>query len=148
MAGVRAKGRSDDLNITLFSMPAMSQNEILSYLLYGHGLEKSTVTGNSDNSSAQLLMTLGLGTTTGILNSVVGIFGMDGVQLGSSGTGDDTQVEVQTYLSNRIRLSYGYGVFNSVNEFKLRYEIMRRLYAEFISSLDQSIDLIYSFEVV
>lgn len=147
VAGVRVKGRSDDLNITLFSMPAMSQNEILSYLLYGHGLEKSTVTGNSDNSSAQLLMTLGLGTTTGILNSVVGIFGMDGVQLGSSGTGDDTQVEVQTYLSNRIRLSYGYGVFNSVNEFKLRYEIMRRLYAEFISSLDQSIDLIYSFEV-
>ena len=92
-------------------------------------------------------MTLGLGTTTGILNSVVGIFGMDGVQLGSSGTGDNTQVEVQTYLSNRIRLSYGYGVFNSVNEFKLRYEIMRRLYAEFISSLDQSVDLIYSFEV-
>lgn len=147
VAGVRVKGRTDDLNVSLFSMPAMSQNEILSYLLYGHGLEKTTVTGNSDNTSAQLLMTLGLGTTTGILNSVVGIFGMDGVQLGSSGTGDDTQVEIQTYLSNRIRLSYGYGVFNSVNEFKLRYEIMRRLYAEFISSLDQSVDLIYSFDV-
>ena len=147
VAGVRVKGRTEDLNISLFSKPAMSQNEILSYLLYGHGLEKTSVTGNSDNTSAQLLMTLGLGTTTGILNSVVGIFGMDGVQLGSSGTGDDTQVEVQTYLSNRIRLSYGYGVFNSVNEFKLRYEIMRRLYAEFISSLDQSVDLIYSFDV-
>ena len=125
----------------------MSQNEILSYLLYGHGLEKTdTVSTNTDNASTQLLMSLGLGTTTGLINSLVGIFGMDGVQFGSSGTGNDTQVEVQTYITNRIRLSYGYGVFNSLNEFKIRYEIMRKLYLEFISSMDQSVDLIYSFE--
>ena len=72
---------------------------------------------------------------------------MDGVQLGSSGNGDDTQVELQTYLTNKIRLSYGYGVFNSVNEFKLRYELLRRLYVELVSSLDQSVDLIYSFDM-
>lgn len=147
VAGVQVKGRTQDLDIKLFSKPAMSQNEILSYLLYGHGLEKTdTVSTNTDNASTQLLMSLGLGTTTGLINSVVGIFGMDGVQFGSSGTGNDTQVEVQTYITNRIRLSYGYGVFNSLNEFKIRYEIMRKLYLEFISSMDQSVDLIYSFE--
>lgn len=144
-AGVYIKGDSSSPQIQLFSKPAMSQNEILSYLLYGHGLEKNQV--NSDISSAQLLLTLGMGTTTGVINSIVGIFGMDGVQLGSSGSGEDTQLEVQTYLTNRIRLSYGYGIYNSVNEFKIRYEIVRKLYAEFISSIDQSIDLIYNFEI-
>lgn len=144
-AGVYIKGNASSPQIQLFSKPAMSQNEILSYLLYGHGLEKNQV--NSDSSSAQLLLTLGMGTTTGVINSIVGIFGMDGVQLGSSGSGEDTQLEVQTYLTNRIRLSYGYGIYNSVNEFKIRYEIVRKLYAEFISSIDQSIDLIYNFEI-
>ena len=144
-AGVYIKGNTGAPQIQLFSKPAMSQNEILSYLLYGHGLEKNQV--NTDSSSAQLLLTLGMGTTTGVINSIVGIFGMDGVQLGSSGSGEDTQLEVQTYLTNRIRLSYGYGIYNSVNEFKIRYEIVRKLYAEFISAIDQSIDLIYNFEV-
>ena len=147
VAGVQVYGTAKKPQITLFSKPTMSENEIVSYLLYGHGLEKNVQNNNSDNSSSQLLMTLGLGTTTGLLNSIVGVFGMDGVQLGSSGNGDETQVELQTYLTNKIRLSYGYGVFNSVNEFKLRYELLRRLYVELVSSLDQSVDLIYSFDM-
>lgn len=145
LAGVKVTGYAEKPDIALFSKPAMSKNEVLSYLLYGHGLEKNS-SSNTDNSSTQLLMTLGLGTTAGLLNSVVGIFGMDGVQLGSSGSGDETQVEVQTYVNNRLRLSYGYGIYNSVNEFKIRYELVRKLYAEFVSSIDQSVDLIYSFE--
>lgn len=146
LAGVKVTGTAEHPTVTLFSKPAMSKNEILSYLLYGHGLEKNNSVTNSDGTSTQLLMSLGLGTTTDILNSVVGIFGMDGVQLGSSGSGNETQVEVQTYLTNKMRLSYGYGVYNSVNEFKVRYELVRRLYIEFISSMDHSVDLIYSFE--
>lgn len=146
LAGVKVTGTAELPTVTLFSKPAMSKNEILSYLLYGHGLEKNNSATNSDGTSTQLLMSLGLGTTTGLLNSVVGIFGMDGVQLGSSGSGNETQVEVQSYLTNRLRLSYGYGVYNSVNEFKIRYELVRKLYVEFISSMDHSVDLIYSFE--
>lgn len=145
LAGVKVTGYAENPEITLFSKPAMSKNEILSYLLYGHGLERNS-SGNSDASSTQLLMSLGLGTTAGMLNSVVGIFGMEGVQLGSSGSGEETQVEVQTYVNNRLRLSYGYGIYNSVNEFKIRYELIRKLYAEFVASIDQSVNLIYSFE--
>ena len=143
-AGVRVSGRARDPEIVLFSKPAMSQNEILSYLLYGHGLDKNT--NDPDSSSMQLLTALGLGTTTGIVNSVAGALGMNGLQFGSSGSGQQTQIGVQTYLTNNIMMSYGYGVFTSVGEFKLRYEMMRRFYVEFVSSLDQAVDLIYSFE--
>lgn len=143
-AGVRVSGRARDPEIVLFSKPAMSQNEILSYLLYGHGLDKNT--NDPDSSSMQLLTALGLGTTTGIVNSVAGALGVNGLQFGSSGSGQQTQIGVQTYLTNNIMMSYGYGVFTSVGEFKLRYEMMRRFYVEFVSSLDQAVDLIYSFE--
>ena len=144
VAGVRISGRATEPEITLFSRPAMSQNEILSYLLYGHGLEKNS--NDPESSSAQLLTALGLGTTSGLMNSVASALGMGNVQFGSSGSGEQTQIGVQTYLTNNIMISYGYGVFTSVGEFRLRYELMRRLYAEFVSSLDQAVDLIYSFE--
>lgn len=144
IAGVHVTGNATDPVIELFSKPAMSQNEILSYLLYGHGLEKNTDDSSGQNS--QFLMTLGLGTTTGLVNSLAGALGMQGVQFASSGSGDETTVGVQTYITKNIRLSYGYGVFTSLSEFRIRYELMRKLYAEFISSLDQSVDLIYSFE--
>ena len=144
IAGVHVTGYASDPVIELFSKPAMSQNEILSYLLYGHGLEKNT--DDTSGSSSQFLMALGLGTTTGLVNSLTGALGMQGVQFASSGSGDETTIGVQTYITKNIRLSYGYGVFTSLSEFRVRYEFMRKLYAEFISSLDQSIDLIYSFE--
>ncbi len=143
--GVKVSGTADDPKVDLFSKPTMSKNEIISYLLYGHGLDKND-SSESENYGSVLLMTLGLGTTTGVLNSVIGVFGMDRVQVGSSGSGDETQIEVHTYVTNKLRLSYGYGIYNSVNEFKVRYELLRKLYVEFISSVDQSVDLIYSFE--
>lgn len=144
IVGIKAVGDVADPHIELFSKPSMSENEIMSYLLYGHGLDKSS--GSSSDGSAQLLMALGLGTTTGMINSVATAFGMHSVQVGSSGTGDETQFGIQGYLTKDIRLSYGYGLFTSVGEFSLRYELMRRLYVEFVSSIGQAVDLIYSFE--
>ena len=64
----------------------------------------------------------------------------------SSGSGDETKLEVQTYVTRKLRLSYGYGIYDAVNEFKIRYELLRRLYTEFASSTNNSIDLIYSFD--
>ncbi len=145
-AGVRVTGDAQNPKITLFSKPSMSQNEVMSYLLYGHGLDKSSSLNDSSSNSASMLVSLGVSSAGAIANSVVGAFGMRNVEFGSSGSGDDTQVEVQGYITRNIRVGYGYGVFNAIGEFKLRYEFMRRLYAEFASSLEQSVDLIYSFE--
>ncbi|HIV15409.1 MAG TPA: translocation/assembly module TamB domain-containing protein [Candidatus Avisuccinivibrio pullicola] len=145
-AGVRVTGTASDPRIALFSEPAMSDNEVLSYILYGHGLDKNTSLNQSSTNSSQMLLGLGLGSTTGLVNALVGAFGVQDVSFNATGSGDETQVAVQGYLTRKIRISYGYGVFNAVGEFKLRYEFMRRLYAEFVSSVDQAADLIYSFE--
>ncbi|MBO6258378.1 MAG: translocation/assembly module TamB domain-containing protein [Succinivibrio sp.] len=144
IVGVKVLGDVADPHIELFSKPSMSENEIISYLIYGHGLDKSS--GDASAGGAELLMALGLGTTTGMINSVATAFGMHSVQVGSKGTGDETQFGIQGYLTKDIRISYGYGLFTSVGEFSLRYELMRRLYIEFASSIGQAVDLIYSFE--
>lgn len=144
-AGVRVTGDVQNPEVALFSRPSMSQNEVLSYLLYGHGLDKTSALQDSTSNSS-MLMGLGVSSASGLVNAVVGAFGVQNVQVQAAGSGDDTQVQVQGYLTRKIRVSYGYGVFNAVGEFKLRYEFVRRLYAEFISSVDQAVDLVYSFE--
>lgn len=141
--GIKVTGSAADPKIEFISTPAMSDNEALSYILYGHGLEKDV---GAQDSNSSLLLGLGLSSTTGIVNSLVGAFGIQDVQVGTAGSGDNTQVAVQGYITRRIRVSYGYGVFNAIGEFKVRYELMRKLYAEFASSIDQAVDLIYSFE--
>lgn len=144
VVGARVTGTAQAPEIKLFSKPSMSENEVLSYILYGHGLDKNVA--NQDNNNSSMLLGLGVSGLSGLAQGVAGAFGVDNVQVGTQGRGDETQVEVQGYVTRKLRLSYGYGVFNSVGEFKVRYELIRNLYAEFISSMDQAIDIIYSFE--
>lgn len=142
--GVHVTGYAQNPKIAFFSKPQMSQNEILSYILYGHGLEKSSSAQDANNSN--ILLSLGLSSTTSLVTGFVNALGIDGLEFNTQGSGDDTQVAVQGYLTRKIKVSYGYGIFSTIGEFKLRYELMRSLYAEFISSIDQAVDLVYSFE--
>ena len=144
MVGARVLGTAQSPEIKLFSKPTMSENEILSYILYGHGLDKNAI--NQDSNNSNMLLGLGVSGLSGIAQSIVGSFGVQDVQLGTQGSGDEMQVEVQGYINRRLRLSYGYGVFSTVGEFKVRYELVRNLYAEFVSSIDKAVDLVYSFE--
>lgn len=142
--GVRVTGTASAPDINLFSKPTLSQNEILSYILYGHGLDKSAI--NQDSNNSNLLLGLGVSGVSGLMSSVASSFGVRDVQLNTQGSGDETQVSVQGYINRRLRISYGYGIFSAVGEFKVRYELIQNLYAEFVSSIDQAVDLVYSFE--
>ena len=144
--GVKVAGTASSPDITLFSRPNMSQNEILSYILYGHGLDKSALQTDGGGNNSAMLLGLGVSGLSSVASGLASSFGMSDVQLATQGSGDEMQVAVQGYINRRLRVSYGYGVFSTVGEFKVRYELVRSLYAEFVSSLDQAVDLIYSFE--
>ena len=142
--GVRVTGTANAPDINLFSKPNMSQNEILSYILYGHGLEKNVL--QQDSNNANMLLGLGVSGISGLATGVAESFGVRDVQFNTEGSGDDMQVAVQGYITRKLRLSYGYGIFSTIGEFKLRYELIDSFYVEFISALSQTVDLIYSFD--
>lgn len=142
--GVRVTGTASSPDINLFSKPNMSQNEILSYILYGHGLDKNVLQQDSNNSN--LLLGLGVSSISGLATNLAQSFGVRDIQFNTEGSGDDMQVSVQGYITRKLRLSYGYGIFSTLGEFKLRYELIDSLYVEFVSALNQTVDLIYSFD--
>lgn len=143
-AGVRVTGIADNLDVKLFSNPTMQQDEILSYILTGRGLENSDDAASGHSVAAALIgMSLSKGgKTVGKLGSA---FGIDDFNVTTAGIGDNTKVVVSGSLSPRFKVKYGVGIFAPLTELTLRYRLAPSLYLQAVSSLNQSVDLLYRF---
>lgn len=142
--GLMVTGNAKVPQLKLFSEPQMAQSEMLSYLMRGRGLEQSTEE-NSDMST-QLLLGVGLMQTSGYIGELVENIGINDFSLDSKGEGDDTSVEVSGYIMPKVQVAYGYGIYNALSEFRVRYEMFPRFFLEYVSSLEQAVDAIYKFE--
>ena len=142
IAGVRVTGSADQPKAEVFSDPAMSQQEALSYLVRGQGLDS----GQSD-SAAMTSMLIGMGVAqSGQLVGKIGeTFGVSNLALDTQGVGDSSQVVVSGYVLPGLQVKYGVGIFDSLATLTLRYRLMPKLYLEAVSGVDQALDLLYQF---
>ncbi len=142
--GVSVTGNASKPRISIFSKPQLSQSEALSYLLRGKGMDASTA--NSSDMSNQLLLGVGLMQTSSFISDLGENLGLQDVALDSKGDGDETAVEVSAYIMPKVQVAYGYGIYNAMSEFRLRYEMFPRFYIEGVSSVEQAVDALYKFE--
>ncbi|ERT14955.1 autotransporter assembly complex protein TamB [Photorhabdus temperata] len=143
IAGVRVTGLADQPKVEIFSEPAKSQQEALSYLLRGEGLESS----DSDNSQmTAMLIGLGVAQSGQLVGKIGEIFGVSDLALDTQGVGDKSQVVVSGKITKDLQVKYGVGIFDSLATLTLRYRLMPRLYLEAVSGIDQTLDLLYQFE--
>jgi len=147
--GIRAKGLIDELSeFTLFSEPAgLSQTELLSYLIKGEGLNNADEQQADYLRQASLILALGAGRY--LKDQVKGLDYFDTISLNhqpGSGT-EQTMLTLGKYLSPKLYLSYGFGLFESISNVKLRYKLNNNL--EFVTESSQelkSADFILKFE--
>lgn len=144
-AGIRVTGLADDPKVEIFSDPSMSQQEALSYLLRGQGLDSSSDQTDNDMLTA-LLIGLGTSQTGNLVGTIGDTFGIKNLSLDTQGVGDSQKVVVSGYILPNLQLKYGVGIFDSLATFTLRYRLLPRLYLEVTSGLDQTVDFIYQFE--
>ena len=144
IAGIRVNGPADNPSVVVFSEPAKAQASALAYLLMGRDLDSSS--GSTGNAVTTSLIGMTLSSSSKVVGEIGEAFGLRDLTLDTAGAGDNSQVTVSGYLSRDIQLKYGYGIFNAVGEFTLRYRLMRRLYLEAVSGLDNAVDLLYKFE--
>jgi len=143
IAGVRVTGIAAEPNIAIFSEPAMDETRALSYLLRGRAPDASG--GGIDSALTTALIGMSLGRAGGAVGSVGEAFGIDDLTLDTTGAGDDSQVAVSGQLSDKLRVSYGVGIFSPIAELTLRYTLWRNLYLQAVSGANQAVDLIYQF---
>ncbi len=142
-AGVRVTGLADAPKLEVFSDPAKSQQEALSYLLRGQGLSSSGADGNAMTS---MLIGMGVAQSGQLVGKIGEAFGVSNLALDTQGVGDNSQVVVSGYVLPGLQVKYGVGIFDSLATLTLRYRLMPKLYLEAVSGLDQALDLLYQFE--
>ena len=143
IAGVRVIGLAPEPAVRLFSIPDMSQQEILSYLLRGQSLSNS---GGDGDVMTSMLVGLGVAQSGQIVGKIGETFGVSNLTLDTAGVGDSSQVVVSGYVLPGLQVKYGVGIFDSLATLTLRYRLMPRLYLEAVSGIDQALDLLYQFE--
>ena len=140
IAGIRLTGSADQPTTQVFSEPAMSQEQALSYLILGRPL---TGTGEDDNLLAQAALGLGLMGSSGFTTSLANHLGLKDFELDTEGSGDSTAVVASGKINERLSVRYGYGVFEPASTIALRYKLSKRVYVEVASGLASSLDIFY-----
>ncbi|WP_373766514.1 translocation/assembly module TamB domain-containing protein [Glaesserella sp.] len=144
-AGVRVTGIADAPEVKIFSTPSLPQDQALSYILTGRGLESSGDAGSS-NSIAAALVGMSLSKSSKAVGSVGSAFGITDLNVSTAGIGDNTKVEVSGSLTPKFKVKYGVGIFAPLTELTLRYRLAPSLYLQWVSSVNQAVDLMYRFE--
>ncbi|GKX56649.1 translocation/assembly module TamB [Leminorella grimontii] len=142
-AGVRVTGLATEPKVEIFSDPAMSQQEALSYLLRGQGLDSS---GGDSDMMTSMLIGMGVAKSGKLVGQIGEAFGVKNLSLDTQGVGDSSSVVVSGYIMPGLQVKYGVGIFDSLATLTLRYRLMPRLYLEAVSGIDQALDVLYQFE--
>ena len=143
VVGIRLSGPLLAPIPTVYSDPAMSEANALSYLRFGRPL-----TASDDTETATIeAMALSIGLQQALpgIQRVGESIGLDELTIATTEL-DAGSLMAGKYLSAKVYMSYTYGLFNRLGGFLLRYDINDRFSLETRSGDEKSMDLLYSTE--
>jgi len=142
-AGIQARGPLQRPEVTLFSEPALDQTNILSYIVFGTSAQKS---GSSESAwLAQAVSALTVAGGEQLVRDVGGALGIEDVRI-ASGAGGGASLMLGTYLSPRLYVSYGIGLFEIGNMLRLRYDLDEHWQIQTDTGAYTGADILYKIE--
>ena len=142
-AGIHLRGRAQNLTTSVYSIPAMSDADALSYLVIGRPLSQATESDGGQLSGAAFA--LGLRQAARITDQIGQSIGLDELSLAGDG-GDTTALVAGKQINSRLYARYAYGVFSRLGTLILRYKMSHSLALEAGAGEIQSLDVLYSIE--
>jgi len=143
-AGARVRGTVKAPELALFSTPPMAQADILSYLVLGRPVSQVT------QAEGQVLMsaasTVGLAGGELLAGWIGRELGLTDVRIESDASAQQPWLVVGTYLSPRLYVSYGLGLFEAGSTVHIRYRLGRKWTLQAESGRESGADLLYSIE--
>ncbi|HUH55409.1 MAG TPA: translocation/assembly module TamB domain-containing protein [Rhodanobacter sp.] len=123
--GLLVSGTAQRPILTVFSNPVMEQSDALSYLVTGKPL--SQVKGGEGDMVGAAAQALGSAAGDLLAKSIGSRIGVDDIGVSSNeALGGSSAFTVGKYLSPRLYLSYGVGLFEPGEVITLRYRLTRR----------------------
>ncbi len=145
VAGVRVTGFAQDPEVSLWSDPPMPETDQLAYLVLGRPLDEA---GASEGSLlANAAGSLGVRGGNLLARSIGARFGLEEARIETKGGSyQEASLFVGKYLSPRLYVAYGVGIFRPSNTFRLRYALGRKWTLQAETGEGTGADLLYSPE--
>ncbi len=142
--GVQVSGTASNPRLELFSDPTMSDGDILSYLITGKPLSGA---GQGDSKALMAAATsAGLAKGAALAEKIGHQLGFQDVSVGQEGDSDKPWLTVGRYLSPKLYVSYGVGLFEPGNVVRLRYELTKHWKVQGETGSTSGADLLYTIE--
>ncbi len=143
-AGIRAVGPLTAPELSVYSEPAMDQGDAFAYLLLGRPLNQAS--GAEGQMLQQASTSLGLSGGLFLARQIGSRLGLEDVQIEDDANGTDASLVVGKYLSPKLYISYGIGLFAPENLLRLRYQFNHWLTLQTESGTQSGADLLYTKE--
>ena len=146
--GVRVRGALDAPEFSLYSTPTMPQERQLSWLVLGRALDES-VTGEAERDElTNAALSLGLSGGNYLAQGVRSGLRLDDIKIASKAgeSPDQAKITFGKYLSSRLYVSYGIGLFQPGHAFRLLYDLGRGFKLSTESGVESGGDLLYTIE--
>ncbi|MEM9255909.1 MAG: translocation/assembly module TamB domain-containing protein [Pseudomonadota bacterium] len=145
VAGVHVYGAlENDLSLDVYSDPATSPGDAMSYLIWGRALNTGQTGGNT---VVAMSLAGSVVNRTSLVSAINDIPGLSDVAFGAEGDDEDAAATVSGFIGQRLYLSYGFGIYEPINVLTARLFLQTRLWLEVVSRLENSVDLYYSFDI-
>jgi len=133
--GLRLTGTAQNVKTEPFSRPAMSERDVLSFLLLDR-----PATSDSDASGAALALGL-----QQLFPDQSGVFGLDEVSFETNDANQAAMVAGKR-INDKLYVRYVFGSLGAPGSFRIRYTLGRGFSLEASTGARQSMDLIYLLE--
>lgn len=144
VAGMNIRGTLKSPQATLYSEPPMGESDALAYLLLGHPLGQSSP--QEGDMLANAANSLGLKGGNLLAKKLAARFGLEEARLETTGGLREASLVVGKYLSPRLYVTYGLGLFEPVSTFKIRYLLGRAWTLQAEQGVGTSADFLYTVE--
>ncbi len=144
VAGLVIKGTLRNPQTTVYSDPPMNESDALAYVLLGHPLGQSNP--QEGDLVANAVNSLGLKGGNLLAKKIASRFGLEEARIESTGGLQEASLVVGKYLSPRLYVTYGIGLFEPVSTFRIRYILGRTWSLQAQQGEGTSADFLYEIE--
>lgn len=145
-AGVLINGTLKNMRSELFSTPALPENDIISVLVTGRPFSELDEQGGTAVLGAIAKLGLGRSGGNGLTTQIRNRLGLDALSVNSTGGINASVLTVGKYLTPKIFIRYGVGLFDRQSKVAIDYTLSERLKLEAESGEYQSVDITYTVE--
>jgi len=138
------RGLVQQPDVKVFSQPLLPQSDALAYLVLGRPLNQAS---NEDGAAMNRAATaVGLAGGELLAQRIGNRFGMQDVEIKNAGDAATSELSFGRYLTPRLYVSYGVGVFNALSTLRTRYQISSHWTLRTESGVNSSADAVYTLE--